>query len=54
MEMHPPDCDLRVAVDLAVADDATGAGHLHYWVLKQWESHDHKIHLGSMRAVTIQ
>ena len=39
MEMHPPKYDLRIAVDFAVADDAAGAGHLHYRVLKQWESH---------------
>ena len=42
MEMHPPKYHLGVAVYLAVADDAAGAGHLHYRVLKQWESHASK------------
>jgi hypothetical protein len=54
MEMHPPKCDLRVTFDRVVADDAPGTGHLHYRVLKQWESHAHKIRFRPMSAVTIR
>jgi len=53
MEMHPSQRDLRIAVYLGMADHAPGAGRLHYWVLKQWESHVPKIRLEPLPAVTI-
>jgi hypothetical protein len=37
-----------------VADHAPGAGHLHYRVLKQWESHAPTIRPQLMDVVTIR